>query len=300
MSTLSTKPMMSSHSSAHALGIIGVGNMGLGMGRAALSAGFRVLGCDIDPAAIAKAQAAGVALKSSTSELAAHANTLLIAVVNAAQIDTVLADVLPSLSPAHTVLFMSTVAPKDAARCVAAVCATGAAALDAPMSGGPARAAAGELTLMLAGEPSTITAASPFTDALASRCFAVSARAGDAMRAKLLNNLLAGIHLAAGAQVLNIAANMGLDAATFLDITQAASGQSWIAGDRLSRALAGDFAPRAHLHILAKDVRLAHALLASDGYPMSMADAALARFEAGLAAGLADLDDAALTKLPLK
>jgi L-threonate 2-dehydrogenase len=288
--------------------IIGLGNMGLGMARALLAAGWAVHGCDVAAPATAAARQAGVSLHATPALAAAQAHTVLIAVVNAAQIDTVLADLLPALAlhppakQAHaapkTVLFMSTIAPQDAARCVARVVAAGALALDAPMSGGPARAAAGQLTLMLAGSSAALAASKPATQALAKRCFTISEQAGDASKVKLLNNLLAGIHLAAGAQVLRLAGELGLNPKTFLDVTQVASGQSWIAGDRLPRALAQDFEPRSYLHILSKDVTLANTLLADTGYALPLGAAAQAVFQAGLDAGHTLLDDAALYLLP--
>jgi 3-hydroxyisobutyrate dehydrogenase len=279
--------------------IIGVGNMGLGMARALLAAGHTVHGCDIAASAAAAAQRAGVVMQATPALAAKKATTLIIAVVNAAQIDGLLLDLLPALTPAHTALFMSTIAPADATRFVAQVLATGAQALDAPMSGGPARAAAGQMTLMLAGSAAALAAAKPVTDVLANRSFTVSAHAGDATKVKLLNNLLAGIHLAAGAQVLRLAGDLGLNPQTFLDVTQVASGQSWIAGDRLPRALANDFEPRSYLHILSKDVTLANAMLDANGYALPLGLDAQAVFHAGLAAGHTQLDDCALYLLPV-
>jgi L-threonate 2-dehydrogenase len=281
-----------------AVAIIGVGNMGLGMARALLAAGQTVHGCDIAAPATAAAQQAGATMHASPALAAAQATTVLIAVVNAAQIDTVLAQLLPALTPQHTVLFMSTIAPEDAARCVARVLATGAQAIDAPMSGGPVRAAAGQMTLMLAGSDDALARAKPVTDLLANRCFTVSAAAGAATQAKLLNNLLAGIHLAAGAQVLRLAGELGLDPHTFLELSQVSSGQSWIANDRLPRALDGDFEPRSYLHILTKDVRLANAMLSTQGYTLPLGMAAQNVFQAGLAAGHEHLDDCAVYLLP--
>jgi 3-hydroxyisobutyrate dehydrogenase len=121
------------------------------------------------------------------------------------------------------------------------------------------------MTLMLAGSTAAIEAAKPVTDALANRCFVIGERAGDATKVKLLNNLLAGIHLAAGAQVLR---------------------------------LADDFEPRSYLHILSKDVVLANEMLAANGYALPLGSDAQAVFQAGLNAGHTQLDDCALFLLP--
>ena len=286
------------HAERPKVAIIGVGNMGLGMARALLTAGFVVQGCDTAAPAAAAAQQVGVIMHAAPRLAAAQASTVLIAVVNAAQIQDVLLDLIPALTARHTVLFMSTTAPDDAARFVAQVTATGAQALDAPMSGGPARAAAGQLTLMLAGSDAALAAAQTVTQVLANRSFTVSHVAGDATKVKLLNNLLAGIHLAAGAQVLRLAGDLGLNPSTFLELTQVSSGQSWIAGDRLPRALAGDFEPRSYLHILTKDVTLANAMLAANGCALPLGTDAQAVFKAAMAQGHTQLDDCAVYLLP--
>lgn len=282
------------------VGIIGAGNMGLAMAQRLLASGFAVAACDIDPARMSLAQQAGCALADSPARLAAVADALLIVVVNAAQIETVvhaaggLAHALRQHAP---VLLMSTVAPQDAARFAADIQAASGLPLDAPISGGPARARRGELSLMLAGSDAALAAAKPFTDVLGNRSFYLGHRAGDAMKMKLVNNLLAGIQLAASAQTLALAGKLGLDPNIALSVIQASSGASWIAGDRLPRALAGDYAPRAAAHILTKDVGLAVEMMRSRQSDVAGADQALAAFNAAVAAGCGDQDDAVLYRL---
>jgi 3-hydroxyisobutyrate dehydrogenase len=278
--------------------IIGLGNMGLGMARALLARGFAVHGCDIAPAAAAAAQQAGVTMYPTPSAAVAHASTVFIVVVNAAQIDDVLKTLSPALTTKHTVLCMSTIAPQDATRFAVQIATTGAGAIDAPISGGPARAAAGELTVMLAGSASALTAAKPVCDAIANRSFTISADAGDASKVKLLNNLLAGINLAASAQVLRLAGELGIKPQALLDVMQVSSGQSWIADNRLPRALAGDFEPRSYMHILTKDVTLANAMLADAGYHLLLGVDAQAVFQAAIDAGMTLQDDCAVYCLP--
>jgi 3-hydroxyisobutyrate dehydrogenase len=282
------------------VGIIGVGNMGLAMAEQLLAAGFAVLACDIDPGRMKLAQKAGCALADSPAQLAAVADAVLIVVVNAAQIETVihapggLAHALRQQTP---VLLMSTIAPRDAARFAADIQAAGGQLLDAPISGGPARARRGELSLMLAGSDAALAAAKPLTDALGSRSFYLGYRAGDAMKMKLVNNLLAGINLAASAQALALAGKLAIDPSVALSVIQASSGASWIAGDRLPRALADDYTPRAAAQILAKDVGLAVEMMRSAQCHVAGADQALAAFSAALAAGCGDEDDAVLYRL---
>lgn len=243
------------------VGIVGAGLMGLGMGCSAARAGFRVAVRDIDPAREALARDAGLDVVSTPARLGRYADAIAIAVVDAGQIDAILAGpdgLLAALSPDKLVLVCSTISPEDSARVCARVEATGAAAIDAPISGGPARAHAGTLSMMLAGEPAALQAAQPLLQVLATRHFVIGARRGDASRAKLVNNLMAGIHLMAAAEAIALAEKLGLDPAQMVDLIGASSGQSWMADDRLPRALAGDLEPRAQSQVLAKDLRLAN------------------------------------------
>jgi 3-hydroxyisobutyrate dehydrogenase len=127
--------------------------------------------------------------------------------------------------------------------------------------------------------------------------FRISQRVGDGARTKLVNNLLAGINLVGAAEALALARRMGLDARTTLDVIEQSSGQSWIGGDRMRRAIEGDYAPRAHMTLLAKDTRLAIEAARAAGFDGPLGAAARDVFARALEEGLADLDDAALFRL---
>jgi 3-hydroxyisobutyrate dehydrogenase len=247
------------------------------------------------------------------AELAGHADIVLIVVVNAEQIDSVLGGAgglllppqpTPNHAPAgdtrprrtHTVLLCSTIAPQDTERFALTLQQHGIACLDAPISGGPARARAGTMSMMLAGAPAALSTCAGLLQDMADKRFVLSPRPGDAARAKLVNNMLAGANLVAGAEALALAGKIGLAPRQMYDIICASSGASWIFADRMARALADDFEPRAAAHILTKDVGLAVTLADMAGHATPMADAALARFEQTLQAGWAELDDGAVIK----
>jgi 3-hydroxyisobutyrate dehydrogenase len=148
------------------------------------------------------------------------------------------------------------------------------------------------MSLMLAApEAARLRHAKVLTD-MAAHVFPISERAGDAARVKLLNNLLAAVNLVAGASALAAGERMGLNPATLQQVIAASSGQSWITDDRLPRALAGDYAPRAHAHILTKDLTLALQMLQAAGESSPFGEAALAVFRAACDAGWAERDDA--------
>lgn len=282
------------------IGVIGVGNMGLPMARALIRAGFEVVARDLRPAAEAAALAAGARLATSARELAAQCEMILVVVVDAGEIeDALFREAEPAAAgwrPDAVVALCSTIAPEDAERLAKRIEATGAAVLDAPVSGGPLRAEQGQLSLMLAGAEAVLARAEPVLAALADRRFRISARPGDGARMKLVNNLLAGINLAAGAEVLAMGRHLGLDPELMLAVIGASSGQSWIVADRLPRAFAGDFAPRAHARILHKDVGLGLAMAAAAGCDASFGERALALFAETLERGWGAEDDAVLLR----
>jgi len=242
-------------------GVIGVGAMGLGIVRSLVRGGFGTVGRDVDPARESLARSSGARVAATAAEVGAAAQLTIVVVVDAAQIDDVLAGpdgLLAALGPGKLVMFCSTIAPGDAARFAARVEASGAQALDAPISGGPARAESGTMSVMLAGRHDALERARPVLEAISGKRFVVGERHGDAMRAKLVNNLMAGINLMAGAEALALAERLGLDPRAMFDLISASSGQSWVFEDRMARALAGDYEPRAAAHVLTKDLTLAN------------------------------------------
>jgi 3-hydroxyisobutyrate dehydrogenase-like beta-hydroxyacid dehydrogenase len=282
---------------AEHVGVIGIGNMGGAMAGRLLERGFEVTVRDVRSEAEEPLRVLGAHSAASPAAIAQVSTAILIVVVDAGQIDEVLSGaggLLPALRPEHLVLVQSTIAPADAARLAASIAGRGALVLDAPISGGPARARAGQLSMMVAGSDAAFERARPLLEHLAARVFRVGSHPGLGATMKLVNNLLAGAYLAAGAEAVAIGRAAGLDSATMAEVFDASSGQSWILGDRLARLLAGDETPRAQMHILAKDLRLAVDLAHAVGKDTTLGVATSALFSAALAAGLADADDSAL------
>jgi L-threonate 2-dehydrogenase len=250
------------------IGVIGAGLMGLGMTKRLIAQGYRVLVRDIDPVREQLAREAGAQIVASPREVGEHADITLIAVLDAAQIDQVLQgseglliglDINPTGDSGLpiAVLMCSTIAPADSERFGSAIMAVGAWPVDAPISGGPVKAALGTMSMMLAADIVALNFIRPLTHALSGKQFEVSNQVGDAMRAKLVNNMMAAAHLVAASEAMGLAATMGLDLNKMAQITAASSGQSWMCDDRITRALHDDETVAAQMHVLTKDVRLA-------------------------------------------
>jgi L-threonate 2-dehydrogenase len=273
--------------------------MGLGVVRSLVRNGFEVGARDILPRAEAAAVAAGATAFPTPAALAREHRVVILLVVNAAQIE----DVLFGENGAHAALMQgaivivsSTVAPAYIATLASRIGARGARLIDAPVSGGPRRAADGTITIMVSGEGEAIGECAAVFDAIAGRRFVVGARAGDAATFKVLNNQLAAVNLAAGAEALAIAVHAGLDPHLFAEVVGASSGASWMFADRMPRALAGDYAPLAATTLLQKDVGIAVDTAAALGCDAPLARAAREAFDAAVAAGYGAEDDASLLK----
>lgn len=282
-----------------AVGVIGPGAMGLGIVASLVRGGYRVLARDIRPEADARAAAAGATIVRSPADVARVASIVIVVVVDAGQIDDVLfgADgIVASGARDRVVLVASTVDP-DYVRALPARCAgSGIAILDTPISGGPAKAAAGTMTVMASGPASARERCAGVFSAIAGRTFAISDRVGDAAATKIVNNLLAAANLAAAAEALALADALGLDARATAEVIGASSGASWIFADRVPRALDGDFAPRAAARILAKDVGIACDVAARARADATFARAAHRAFLDTVEAGYGEDDDAAIVR----
>ena len=284
------------------VGVIGTGAMGGGVVQSLVRAGIATSARDILAEAQARAVVHGAAGCASPADVARASDAVIVLVVDAEQVESVLfgpEGVASAAARDRVVLVSSTVDPlyvKDLAPRLAAL---GIALLDAPVSGGPAKAAAGTMTLMVSGDEAALFRVRHVLGRIAGRVFVLGARAGDASTFKIVNNLLAGANLAAGAEALALAHAAGLDLEQVRDVVNASSGGSWIFADRIPRALQNDLSPRAAVKLLAKDVAIAAAL--ADRLRVDAPFGKLARgaFAAAVAAGHAEDDDAVLMRLAI-
>jgi len=279
------------------IGVVGTGAMGLGVVHSLVRAGFTVLSRDIRADAQASAAAAGALTCASPKELAQRCSTLILLVVDAEQVETVLfgeagaAEALPS---GAIVVVCSTVAPASVAALKPRLAPRRLRLIDAPVSGGPRRAADGTMTMMISGEPQAIRDCEAVFGAMAARRFVLGDEPGVAAAYKILNNQLAAVNLAAGAEAMMLAMRAGIDPLRFLEVVNASSGASWMVADRMPRALADDRALQAAMRILNKDIGIAVDAAKALGLDAPLAMAAREAFAAAVAAGCGEADDAAL------
>ncbi len=281
------------------VGVIGTGAMGMGVVRSLARHGMRTFTRDIRPEADREAAALGAVPCASAAALAREANVAIVLVVDDAQVDEVLFGAHGAASafvPGSVVVVSSTLDPLYVAALEPRLAAHSVDLVDAPVSGGPAKASAGTMTMMVAGSSAARERAAPVLSRIAGRVFEVGERPGQAATFKIVNNLLAAVNLAAGAEALVLAKKAGIDPRAALELINASSGASWIVADRMDRALSGDNGVRAATKILAKDVGIAAALGARMRVDVPFARAAQRAFQDAVASGLGDEDDAAMLR----
>lgn len=281
------------------VGVIGLGSIGMGAALNLVKAGLDVHGCDLQPGARAELTMAGGAAVDSAAALPDGLDALVVVVVNAAQAEAVLfgsgsttAGALPRVAPGGVVLCCTTVAPDIARAMAARVEAEGRLFLDAPVSGGSVGARAGTMTVMGSGAPAAFDRAAPVLDAVAGKVWRLGDAAGAGSTVKMVNQLLAGVHIAAAGEAMALAIRAGADPQTVYDVITGSAGNSWMFQNRVPHILAGDDTPHSAVNIFVKDLGIVLDGGRSLAFPLPMAAAAHQLFLGAAAAGHGARDDA--------
>jgi putative dehydrogenase len=281
------------------VGVVGLGSMGYGMAQSLLRAGHVVHGFDMVTEQVDRFRAEGGA-RGTLVDIAKSLDALVIVVLNAAQAQGVLfsaGKVAGNLRPGAVVVGCTTM-PPQAVKGLATLCQTkGVLYLDAPISGGAARAAEGRLTVLASGTPEAFAAAKPVLDATAETVLAVGDEPGAGSAMKAVNQLLAGVHIAAMAEALTFAMTQGIAPAQFLEVIRKCAGTSWMLENRAPHVVEGDYTPRSAVDIWPKDLGIVLEIAAEAKFSAPLAAAALQQFLAAAGSGLGREDDAAVAKV---
>ncbi|WP_372019162.1 NAD(P)-dependent oxidoreductase [Tistrella mobilis] len=273
--------------------VIGLGNMGAAMAATLAKAGFAVTGYDPAPDAEARAGAAGIALAASPAAAFAAAEIAVLSLPMAAHVEAVLAGeggLLAAGLTGRLVIDTTTSEPAVTRRLAAALAAAGHALVDAPVSGGPAGAAAGTLTMMVGGAAADIDRARPVLEALSAK-ISLCGAVGAGHVVKLVNNLLCAAHLLTVSEAVRMGVAAGVEADTLIGALNAGSGRAGVSEVNFPRwILSGSFDSGFTMGLMRKDVRLAEALAAETGQAMPLLEVA-GRLWRESAAGLADGED---------
>jgi 3-hydroxyisobutyrate dehydrogenase len=275
--------------------------MGLGMARSLLRGGFDVAGFDVVPTAVERFVAENAGRGADTpAAAAAGADVVVSVVVNAAQTEAVLFGangVASVMKPGAVFISSATMDPAVARRLAKQVEATGLHYLDAPISGGAARAASGELTVMASGSAAAFAQARLALDAMAAKVYELGDAAGFGAAFKMINQLLAGVHIAAACEAITFAAKQGLDLQKVYEVITASAGNSWMFENRVPHILAGDYKPLSAIEIFVKDLGIVQDMARAERYPVPIAAAALQMYLAASGAGMGREDDASVARI---
>jgi len=283
------------------VGIVGLGAMGMGVARSLLRAGMKVYASDVrQPVLDGFAAEGGIA--STLDQIGQACDAVVVLVVNAQQTDSVLfgADgahgLAHSLKPGSVVLACATVAPAYAEDLGKRLQAMGLLMLDAPVSGGAARANAGTMTMMTSGPAEAYAACEHVLQAIASQVYRLGAAHGAGSKVKIINQLLAGVHIAAAAEAMALGLREGVDPDALYEVITHSAGNSWMFENRVPHVLDGDYTPLSAVDIFVKDLGLVLDTARASKFPLPLSATAHQMFMQASTAGHGGEDDIAVIK----
>ena len=292
--------MAETNESEQRIAFVGLGSMGGPMASRLVEAGLAVTGYDVRDEPMARLRQAGGRSAGSPAQAAADAGLLIVMVMDAQQVEDVLFGVsgaVAALPRKATVMLCSTVSPAFAQDLGQRLRDKGVDLLDAPVSGGVVGAEGGTLTVMASGSAAAFAACERALDAVSGRVYRLGDAPGMGSTVKMLNQLLAGVNMAAAAEAMAFGARAGIDPRLLFDVISNSTGSSWMFGSHVPHMLEGDFTPRGALDIFVKDLGIALDFARGVRFPLPITASAHQLFLMGSAAGLGSEDDSAVVKV---
>ena len=284
---------------AKVLGVIGLGSMGYGAAVSAMKRGVSTIGLDSSAAARERFAAAGGQLAVSLADLAARCDVVQVLVVNAMQTEAVLfgeQGLAATLRRGAVVIASATVDPTLPPQWEAKLAESGIHFIDGPVSGGAKKAADGQMTVMASGRPEAFAAAGAVLDAIAGKVYRLGDKAGIGSTVKMVNQHLAGVHIAAACEAMALGMRAGADPASLYEVICNSAGMSWMFQNRVPHILEGDYTPLSSVNIFVKDLGIVLDAARKLAFPLPLAAAAHQLYLATAAAGHGNEEDAAVVK----
>jgi 3-hydroxyisobutyrate dehydrogenase-like beta-hydroxyacid dehydrogenase len=283
------------------LGFVGLGAMGSPMAGRLAEAGFELKVFDVVAERARPLVELGAESAASPKEAAEGSDALVLMVANAAQASGVLfgeGGVAEALPEGAAVVVMSTIGPEAVRDLTDALADRGLQTLDAPVSGGVARAEKGDLLIMAGGPQDLFEELRPVLEAMGSSVVHCGPRVGDGQAVKLVNQLLCGVHIVAAAEALAYAEALGLNPRFVFETIRHGAANSFMLEDRGERMLEEEYVPpKSALDIFVKDMGLVSKAAEEQGFEAPLASAALGMYLAGRDAGLGTEDDSGVIRV---
>jgi L-threonate 2-dehydrogenase len=284
------------------LGVVGLGSMGYGAAVSALKRGAPTWGLDTRAEARDRFVAEGGRATASLAELGGACDVVVVLVVNAAQTEQVLFGdgVSPGLATllkkGSVVVASATVDPTLPPLWEQRLGTHVIHLIDGPVSGGAKKAADGQMTVMASGTPEAFAAAGGALDAIAGKVYRLGDRAGIGSTVKMVNQHLAGVHIAAACEAMALGMRAGADPRQLYEVICNSAGMSWMFQNRVPHILDGDYTPLSSVNIFVKDLGIVLDAARKLQFPLPLAAAAHQLYLATAAAGHGNEDDAAVVK----
>ena len=282
------------------IGLIGLGAMGSGMAQSLRRAGFDLQVFDVRPGVAEAFAAQGGQAAESAASLAGACDVVVSVVVNAAQTEALLfgaGGVAAAMRRGSVFVMCSTVDPRVSIDFETRLQALGLLYLDAPISGGAAKAASGQMTMMTAGTAEAYARCGGALDAMAAKVYRLGDRAGAGSKVKVINQLLAGVHIAAAAEAMALGLREGVDPHALYEVITHSAGNSWMFENRMAHVLAADYTPLSAVDIFVKDLGLVLDMARASKFPLPLSSTAHQMFMQASTAGHATEDDSAVIKI---
>lgn len=282
------------------VGVIGLGAMGSGMAASLRRAGHAVHACDAREDAARAFAAQGGVFCAMPADVARACRIVISVVVNAAQTEQVLFGehgLAQAMARGSVFVMCSTVDPQWSIGLESRLESMGLLYLDAPISGGAARAAKGEITMMTSGKPEAYAACGNVLESMAAKVYKLGDRAGPGSTVKIVNQLLAGVHIAAAAEAMALGIRAGVAPKDIYEVITHSAGASWMFENRMAHVLAGDYTPLSAVDIFVKDLGIVLDTARASKFPLPLASTAHQMFMQASSMGHGREDDAAVIKI---
>ena len=285
---------------ARCLGVIGLGTMGYGAAISAQRRGFSTVGLDISPANIKRFTDTGGKVASDIASLTAECDAFLILVVNATQTEAVLFGdngLAAHAKPGSVIIAAATVDPSLPPVWEKQLNERGLHFIDGPVSGGAVKAEAGEMTVMASGKPEAFAVAHDVLEAYAGKVYRLGDHAGPGSTVKMVNQHLAGVHIAAACEAMALGIKAGADPHQLYEVICNSAGMSWMFQNRVPHILAGDYTPLSAVTIFVKDLGIVLDAAQKLTMALPLASSAHQLYLGASGAGFGQEDDSAVIKL---
>ncbi|MEY4362661.1 MAG: 2-(hydroxymethyl)glutarate dehydrogenase [Pseudomonadota bacterium] len=286
------------------VGLIGLGAMGSGMAASLRRSGFDLQVFDVRADVAHAFVKDGGQVAPDLPSLGASCDVVISVVVNAAQTEAVLfgphgdgSGCASQMKPGSVFVMCSTVDPNWSIALEARLQALGLLYVDAPISGGAAKAAAGQITMMTAAKDDAYAACDAVLQAMAAKVYKLGRSAGAGSKVKIINQLLAGVHIAAAAEAMALGLREGVPAEALYDVITHSAGNSWMFENRMAHVLAADYTPLSAVDIFVKDLGLVLDVARASKFPLPLSSTAHQMFMQASTAGYAREDDSAVIKI---